>query len=413
MQEELFAERCAGLDVHKRSVTATARFPGPGGGRSVRTATFGTTVAELERLVEWLARFGVTLVGMESTGVYWKPVYFVLEEHVECWLLNARHLRNVPGRKTDVADSAWIARLVEQGLVRPSFVPPRHIRDLRDLTRYRRTLAQERSREIQRLDKVLQDAQIKLSSVVSTLQTKTARAILFALVRGTEDPKVLAELAQGRLKHRKAELAQAMAGRFRREHHGLLIGQILTHVDFLDEQIAELDERLEELFAPFGDLPELVATIPGVSVRGAQVLLAECGTDMSRFPSAGHLASWAGICPGNNESAGKTRSGKTRKGSTWLRTELTVAAVAASRSKGTYLAAHHAQIRARRGYAKAVGATRHDILVAFWHIVTEHVPFRELGAGWQASRNNPEHRTRRLVRQLEQLGHDVTLQPAA
>lgn len=413
MEEELFIQRCAGLDVHKRTVTATVRFPGPKGGRASRTATFGTTVGELCRLAEWLAGFRVSVVGMESTGVYWKPVYYVLEEHVECWLLNARHLRNVPGRKTDVADSAWIARLVEQGLVRPSFVPPRHIRDLRDLTRYRRTLTQERSREVQRLDKVLQDAQIKLSSVVSTLQTKTARAILAALVAGTEDPTVLAELAQGRLRDRKPELAAALAGRFRRDHHGLLVGQILTHLDFLDGQIDELDARIEELFVPFGDLPELVATIPGVSIRGAQVLLSECGTDMSRFPTAGHLASWAGICPGNDESAGRTRSGKTRKGSTWLRTELTIAGVAAARSKGTYLAAHHAQIKARRGYAKAVGATRHDILVAFWHIVNGHVPFRELGADYQASRNNPAHRTRRLVRQLEQLGHTVTLQPAA
>ena len=413
MDEEVFVERCAGLDVHKRTVTATVRHPGPGGGRAMQTRTFGTTVSELIALAEWLATFGVTLVGMESTGVYWKPVYYVLEEHVECWLLNARHLRNVPGRKTDVADSAWIARLVEQGLVRPSFVPPRHIRDLRDLTRYRTTLTQERSRQIQRLDKVLQDAQIKLSSVVSTLQTKTARAILAALVAGTEDPAELAELAQGRLKDRKAELAAVMQGRFRRDHHGLLIGQILTHVDFLDGQIAELDGRIEELLVPFGDLPELVDTIPGVSLRGAQVLLAECGTDMTRFPTAGHLASWAGICPGNEESAGKTRSGRTRKGPTWLRTELTIAAVAAARSKGTYLAAHHAQIKARRGYAKAVGATRHDILVAFWHIVTDHTEFRELGAGWQASRNSPEHRTRRLIRQLEQLGHTVTLQPAA
>lgn len=413
MDDELFVERCAGLDVHKRTVTATVRFPGPKGGRASRTATFATTVKGLWELSDWLARFGVTLVGMESTGVYWKPPFFLLEERFECWLLNARHLKNVPGRKTDVADSAWIARMVEQGLVRPSFVPPREIRDLRDLTRYRRALSEERSREIQRLDKVLQDAMIKLSSVVSTLQTKTARQILAALVGGEQDPTVLAGLARGNLKAKQAELTEALRGRFRREHHGLLIGQILTHVDFLDGQIAALDARLEELFTPFDDLPELVATIPGVSLRGAQVLLAECGTDMDRFPSAAHLASWAGICPGNNESAGKTKTGRTRKGSIWLRTELTAAAKAAGRTKGTYLAAHQAQVKARRGYPKAVGATRHDILVAFYFIVRDRVPYHDLGADWHEQRNSAEHRARRLVKQLEALGHTVTLEPAA
>lgn len=413
MDDEFFVERCAGLDVHKRTVTATVRFPGPKGGRSQRTATFGTTVKQLVELSDWLAGFGVTLVGMESTGVYWKAVFFLLEERFECWLLNARHLKNVPGRKTDVGDSAWIARLVEQGLVRPSFVPTREIRDLRDLTRYRRALTEERSREVQRLDKVLQDAMIKLSSVVSTLQTKTAREILAALVRGEDDVAVLASLAQGRLKDRQDELAEALTGRFRREHHGLLIAHILAHVDFLEAQIGQLDDRLEELFAPFGDLVERAATIPGVSPRGAQVLLAECGTDMDRFPSAANLASWAGICPGNDESAGKTRSGKTRKGSVWLRTELTAAAKAAARTKGTYLAAHHAQIKARRGYPKAVGATRHDILVAFYFIVRDGIPFKELGPDWHKQRNSVEHRTRRLIKQLQQLGHQITLEPAA
>ncbi|HEX9888636.1 MAG TPA: IS110 family transposase, partial [Nitriliruptorales bacterium] len=287
------------------------------------------------------------------------------------------------------------------------------VRDLRDLTRYRRALTEERSREVQRLDKVLQDAMIKLSSVVSTLQTKTARQILAALVGGEDDVAVLARLGKGSLKDRQDELAEALTGRFRREHHGLLIGQILTHIDFLHAQIAQLDGRLEELFAPFGDLVERVATIPGVSERGAQVLLAECGTDVDRFPSAAHLASWAGICPGNNESGGKARSGRTRKGSVWLRTELTGAAKAAARTKDTYLAAHHAQIKARRGYPKAVGATRHDILVALYFIVRDGVAFQELGPDWHEQRNSVEHRTRRLIKQLEQLGHQVTLDPAA
>jgi transposase len=413
MDDEFFVERCAGLDVHARTVTATVRVPGPKGGRSQRTATFGTTVNQLLQLSDWLAGFEVTLVGMESTGVYWKPVYFVLEERFECWLLNARHLRNVPGRKTDVADSAWIARLVEQGLVRASFVPPRPIRDLRDLTRYRRALTEERSREVQRLDKVLQDAMIKLSSVVSTLQTRTARDILAAMVGGEQDLAVLAGLAQGRLKDRQDELIEALQGRFRREHHGLMVAHILAHIDFLDGQIGQLDGRLEELFAPFGDLVERVATIPGVSPRGAQVLLAECGTDMDRFPTAAHLASWAGICPGNDESAGRTRSGKTRKGSVWLRTELTSAARAGVRTKGSYLGSHYAQIKARRGSPKAIGAIRHDILTAFFHIVRDSTVYRDLGADWHERRNAAEHRTRRLVKQLEALGHNVTLDPAA
>ncbi len=409
---EFFAERCAGLDVHQKTVVATVRVPGRHGGRRTETSTFGTTVKRLTELSDWLASFGVTLVGMESTGVYWKPVYYLLEERFDCWLLNAQHLHNVPGRKTDVADSVWIARLLEQGLVRPSFVPPPQIRDLRDLTRYRRALTEERGREIQRLDKVLQDASIKLSSVVSTLQTKSARDMLKGLIAG-QPAQTLARLGRGRLKDKQAELAEALTGRFRRDHHGLLVAHILTHVDFLDDQIDQLDARIEELFAPFGNLVELVATIPGVSDRGAQALLAETGTDMSRFPTAAHLASWAGICPGNDESAGKTRNRRTRKGSTWLRTELTTAARAAARTKGTHLAAHHAQIRGRRGYPKAIGATRHDILTALYFIVGDQVPYRELGPEWNDQRNATEHRTRRLVKQLEQLGHTVTLTPAA
>src|SRR6266508_1994132 len=280
------------------------------------------------------------------------------------------------------------------------------------LTRYRQALTEERGREIQRLDKALQDASIKLSSVVSTLQTKSARDMLKGLIAG-QPAQTLARLGRGRLKDKQAELAEALTGRFRRDHHGLLVAHILTHVDFLDDQIDQLDARIEELFAPFGNLVELVATIPGVSDRGAQALLAETGTDMSRFPTAAHLASWAGICPGNDESAGKTRNRRTRKGSTWLRTELTTAARAAARTKGTHLAAHHAQIRGRRGYPKAIGATRHDILTALYFIVGDQVPYRELGPEWNDQRNATEHRTRRLVKQLEQLGHTVTLTPAA
>ena len=267
---------------------------------------------------------------------------------MECWLLNAEHLKNVPGRKTDVADSAWIAQLLEHGLVRPSFVPPRPIRELRDLTRYRRTLIEERTRTVERLEKLLQDAGIKLSSVSSAVLNKSGRAILSALLAGESDPRVLAELARGRLRSKIPQLHQALAGRFRVQHHGLLVTQMLKHVDFLDVCIAELDEKIESVLAPHCDLVERVMTIPGVKRRSAESLIAECGIDMSRFPSQAHLASWAGICPGNHASAGKRRNGRTRRGSSWLRTTLTECAQAAGRSRNTYLGAHFAQILGRR-----------------------------------------------------------------
>jgi transposase len=311
---ETLVARCAGLDVHKDSVTACVRVPDGHGGRQVETRRFTTTTAGLGLLAEWLASFGVTRVGMESTGCYWKPVWQLLESQVECWLLNAAHLHNVPGRKTDVADAAWIAQLVEHGLVRPSFVPPRPVRELRDLTRYRKTQIQERSREVQRLDKVLQDAGIKLSSVATDVIGVSGRAMLEALVAGTHDPAVLAALAKGRLRAKLPALREALAGRFRTDHHGLLVAQILAHIDYLDETIAVLSARIQQVIAPYAEQVALLDTIPGVDQRAAEVILAEIGPDMSQFPTAAHLASWAGVCPGNNESAGKHRSGRTRKG---------------------------------------------------------------------------------------------------
>jgi transposase len=349
---------------------------------------------------------------MESTGVYWKPVYYLLEDQLEVWLINAEHLHNVPGRKTDVADSAWIAQMVEHGLVRPSFVPPPPIRELRDLTRHRRTLVEERTRVVQRLEKVMQDAGIKLTSVASALLTKSGRAILEALLAGQDDPDALAELARGRLRAKIPALREALAGRFRVAHHGLLVAQMLAHIDFLDAAITELDTTLERAAAPFQTVLKRVCTIPGVSVRTAIMLLAECGADMTVFRTPGHLASWAGICPGNNTSGGKSRSGRTRHGSVALRTALTEAAHAAARTKGTYLAAHHAHIRGRRGLPKAIGATRHDLLIAYWHVVHDQVDYTDLGPDWAQRRRSTEHRTRRLIHQLEQLGHTVTLQPS-
>jgi transposase len=405
-------ERVAGLDVHKDTVVATIRVAGEEKSRYEETRTFGTTVTQVLTLLDWLSSHGVTVVGMEATGVYWKPVYYVLEDSVECWLLNARHLKTVPGRKTDVADSAWIAQLVEHGLVRPSFVPPPPIRDLRDLTRYRKAQIQERGREAQRLDKVLQDAAIKLSSVASDLQGKSARDMLEAMARGTTDPEMLSELARGRMRRKLPELREALAGRFRR-HHALIVGEILSKLDYLDEVIERMSEEIEREISPFEWAVKLLITIPGVERRTAEVLIAEAGVDMSRFSSAAHLASWAGMCPGNNESAGKHRSGKTRKGSKWLRMALIESAKSASQSKETFLSAQYHRLRGRRGHGRATIAVGHSILVIAYHLLSRREPYTELGAAHYVERHGGEGYKRRLVANLERLGYRVSLEPTA
>jgi transposase len=410
---DAIVEHCAGLDVHKDTVVATVRTPGKGRRRHTETATFGATARQVVALGDWLAGHNVTLVGMEATGVYWKPIFYGLEDRFTCWLCNAHHLRNVPGRKTDVADSVWIAKLVEHGLVSPSFVPPPPIRRLRNLTRARKAQINERGRTIQRLDKILQDAGVKINSVASTTLGMSTRLMLNALVAGHRDPAVLADLAKGRLRAKIPALRDALDARFD-DHHAAIVAQLLAHVDALDAGIATLDARVDDAIvdAGLGDLVELVCTIPGVATRTAQVLLAECGADMGVFATSAHLASWAGICPGNRESAGKRGSGHTRPGPRWLRVALTEAAHAASRTRDTYLGAHFRVIRGRRGVAKAIGAVRHDILIAFWHVVAKRTEYVDLGADWHQRRYSPEKQARRLVRQLERLGHTVTLQPA-
>ena len=407
---ETIHERVAGLDVHKDTVVACVRVPGGRGRRESHTHEFSTTTPGLMALRDWLVAHQVGLVGMEATGNYWKPVYYALEDASECWLLNARHLRNVPGRKTDMADAAWICQLIEHGLVRPSFVPPRPIRDLRSLTRYRKAQIEERGREAHHLDKVLQDAGVKLSSVATDIQGKSSRAMLEALVDGERDPQVLAQLALGRMRKKIPDLEEALVGRFG-AHHALLVRTILAKVDFLDRAIEGLSEEIDRVIAPFEAEVDLLRTIPGVDRRAAEGIIAEIGVDMSRFPNSGHLASWAGMCPGNHESAGKRRGGHSRKGSKWLGALLAETASAAGRSKSTYLGAQHRRLTGRIGYAKANKAVAHSILVACWHILSKATPYEDLGDDWFI-RRRPEAHARRLAKHIEALGFDVTVTPA-
>lgn len=402
-------ERPGGLDVHKEQVTACVRVPDGRGGREELVETFSTTVAGLLVLADWLEAHEVQQVAMEATGVYWKPVWAVLEERVSCMLVNAHHVKQVPGRKTDVSDAQWLCRLVEAGLLRANLVPPKPIRALRNLTRYRKTQIQDRQREANRLHKILEDTGIKLDCVATNILGKSGRAMLDALVGGTTDPEVLADLAQGRLRVKIPALRQALEGRFDPQH-ALIVGQILAHLDFLDEAIARLSEAIEEQIRPFAPAVELLCSIPGVQRRTAEVIIAETGGDMRAFPTHKHLASWAGVCPGNDQSAGRRRSGKTRKGSKWLRSALAEAVMAASRTKNTYLAAQYRRLHARRGHSKALTAVSHSILVAVWHMLSTGELYTELGGDYFA-RRDPERLTRRLVAQLQQLGHTVILQP--
>jgi len=410
---QVVVERCAFLDVHRDTVMACARTPDGAGGRREEVVEFRTTTSQLLMLSDWLVERGVSLVGMEATGVYWKPIHWVLEEAIDAvWVINARHMRNVPGRKTDVADAQWGAQLLEHGLVRPSFIPPRPTREQRDLTRYRKSVIEERGRETQRLHKVLEDAGVKLSSVASSVLTKSGREMIDALVAGQRDPAVLAEMAKGRMRTKIPELKDALAGRFN-DHHALLCRAMLARIDQADATIDGLTARIEALQDPHEAAVTLLVGIPGVSYRSAQVILAEIGTDMSRFPTAGHLASWAGMCPGNNESAGKHRSGRTRYGSKWLRIALVEAAQAAGRSKGTYLGAQYARIRGRRGPGRAAVAVGHSILVIAWHLLSTGEPYDDLGGDYFDKRRTSTAHQKRLVAQLEAMGHKVTLEPAA
>lgn len=407
---ETVVERPGALDVHKAQVTACVRVPADGGGREQHVAEFTTTVAGLLTLRDWLTAHGVTQVTMEATGVYWKPVWAILEDEFELLLVNARHVKQVPGRKTDVQDAVWICQLAEAGLLKASFVPPKPIRALRNLTRYRKTQIQERSREANRLHKALEDTGIKLDCVASDILGKSGRLMLDALVAGTTDPEVLADLAKGRLRAKLPALREALEGRFD-QLHAVWIGAILAHLDFLDEQIASLTETIGEQIAPFEKAVELLCTIPGVQRRTAEVIIAEIGVDMSVFPTAKELASWAGQCPGNDQSAGRRRSGRTRKGSKWLDWALEEAALAATRTNDVYLQAQYQRLRPRRGHKKALGAVKHSIIIACWHMLSTGELYNDLGGDYFQKRD-PQRTTKRLITQLEALGHTVTLQQA-
>jgi transposase len=400
-------ERCAGLDVHQKTVVACRVTPGSGGQPQQEVRTFGTMTADLLALGDWLAEAGCTHVAMESTGVYWQPVWNVLEDRFTLLLVNARHIKAVPGRKTDVRDSAWLAQLLRHGLVRASFVPPRPQRELRELTRYRTALVRERSRAVNRLQKTLESANLKLGTVASNVVGVSGRQILAALVAGTTDPAELAVLAQGKLRAKRPQLERALAGSFG-AHHRFLLAQHLVHLDDLDEQVAAVSAEIAERLHPFEDLLERLDTLPGVGRYTAEVLLAELGPDLSAFPSAADLASWAGVVPGQDESAGKRRSGQTRKGNAWLRTALVEAAQGAARTRDTYFAAQYQRIARRRGRKRALVAVAHSLLVAVYYLVTRGTSYQELGGDY-FDRRDQQQLQRRLVQRLEGLGFDVTL----
>ena len=412
---DVLIDRCAALDVHKDQVTANVRrWSTTGRRRENETRTFSTMLESLRELRRWLLAEQVTVVAMEATGVYWKPVWYVLEDAgvFELKLLNPTHVKAVSGRKTDVRDARWLSKLVEADLVDGSFIPPRAIRELRDVTRYRRRIVEEQGRELQRLQKLLEDAQVKLDSVVADINGVTSRLILQALCDGERDPDVLADLAVGKLRRKIPALRQAVPGRFS-EHHAILVREVLAHVDYLATIEQRLDTRVEELIAPFNAARDLLVTIPGIQRRTAEIVIAEIGVDMAQFPSPGHLASWAGLCPGNNESAGKRRSGKTRKGDPWLRCALAEAAWSAARTKHTSMQARFWRIARHRGEDKALIAVAHHLLVVIWWMLHEHIPYNEMGEDYLTRRIDPERRKHQLVHQLEQLGVKVTLEPAA
>jgi transposase len=404
-------ERCCGIDVHKQTVVACAIVPGADGQPLKETRTFTTLTEDLEALTRWLVGLGVTHVTMESTGVYWKPVFNLLDGRFAILVVNAQHIKALAGRKTDVQDSEWLADLLRHGLLKGSFIPSEVLRELRDLTRYRSKLGDERKSEVNRVQKVLEDANIKLASVASDVMGVSGRAILDELVNGQTDAATLAELARGRLREKQELLQKALSGRVR-SHHRFMLAQHLSHIDFLDEAIAQLDRQIEEQMRPFAAALATWDSLPGINRRIAEIIIAEVGADLQPFEDAEHLASWAGMCPGNNESAGKRKSGRTRQGSPWLRRALIEAAHGAAHTKHKYFQALYRRLAARRGKQRAAVAVGHSLLVTGYYLITRQTAYEDLGGNYFDERDREAVR-RRAVRRLEKLGYRVELMPTA
>jgi transposase len=411
---EILYQSCCGLDVHKKMIVACLRRADEAGKVGKQVRTFGTTTSELLSLSDWLVEAGCTHVAMEATGVYWKPVYNILEGQMELLVVNAQHIKAVPGRKTDVKDAEWIAQLLQHGLLRASFIPPQSQRDLRDLTRYRTTRVRERARIVNRLQKVLEDANLKLAGVATDVMGVSGRAMLEALLAGQTDTGQLAELAKGRLRKKIPQLKEALTGRVR-EPHRFMLSEQLSHIDYLDEAIERLAAEIGQRLRPFEPEIQLLDTIPGVNRQTAEELIAEIGADMSRFPDGHHLASWAGMCPGHNESGGKRKSGKTRKGNRWLRSTLIEAAHGAAHTKDTYLASHYHRLVGRRGKKRALVAVGHSLLVISHYVLKRRQAYYDLGSNYFEELHR-QRLERNLVKRLENFGYKVILEalsPAA
>lgn len=406
---DVLYERCAAIDVHQKTAVTTTLISQPDGSLQKHTRTFATMTSDLLALEDWLRAHNITVVAMESTGVYWHPIFNILEEGRTIILVNAQHLKAVPGRKTDVKDSEWLADLLRHGLLKASFIPPKPIRELRELTRYRKTLVQERTQEVNRLQKLLEGANIKLAAVATDVLGKSGRDMLEAVMGGEQDAEVLAALARGRLRAKLPELRKALEGRVQPQHR-FLLQRLLAHIDFLEQSITQVEQEIAQHLCPFEEAMDLMQSITGLQATTSAGILAEIGTDMTRFPSDKHLASWAGVCPGNKQSAGKRLSGKTTQGNAHLRALLGEAAWAASRTKGTYLSAFYQRIARRRGKKKAIVALEHKLLVIIYHVLLTKKPYSDLGADYFDQREKTRLE-RHHIHRLEQLGYTVTLTP--